>query len=37
MYKKYLKLNKVQSNVLFLLVFGVELTVKNERKRVSRM
>ena len=28
---------EVQCNVLFLSTFGVEIDVKNERKRVSRM
>ena len=28
---------EVQSNVLFLSAFGVEIDVKNERNRVSRM
>ena len=28
---------EVNSNVLFLLTFGVKIDVKNERKRVSRM
>ena len=34
--QKYLKLIEVQYNVLFSSAFGVELDVKNERKRVSR-
>ena len=28
---------EVQCNVLFLSVFGIELGVRNKRKRVSRM
>ena len=34
---KYLKLFEVQCNVLFLSVFGVELAVKYERKRVKNV
>ena len=34
---KNISLIEIQCDVLFLTVFGVELTVKNERKRVFRM
>ena len=34
--KKYLNLIELQCNVLFLSGFGVELDIKNERKRVCR-
>ena len=34
---KYLKLIEIQCNVLFLPVLGVELGVRNERKRAYRM
>ena len=35
--QKYLKLIEVQSNVVFLSAFGIEVDAKNKRKRVFRM